>query len=778
MDQITMMDGAMGTLLQAQGLQQGRYPELICLRQPEAVAAVHRAYLQAGSRILYANTFGANPLKLKGSGCSVEEVIAAAVGIARAEAGSRARVALDIGPLGELMEPMGSLSFDAAYDCFAQMIAAGASAGADLVVFETFSDLAEARAGLLAARETSSLPVCVTMTFDETGRTLSGCTPAAAAMALTALGASILGVNCSQGPGELVGIVREMARYTSLPLAAKPNAGLPDPQTGAYSLDPVGFARQMVQFVEAGATYLGGCCGTTPQHIRALASATAQLTPPPRPAPRAGLCSAGRVVELDGVRVIGERINPTGKKRFQRALRLGQMDYIASQALEQAHAGADILDINVGLPGLDEPKVMEQTVRAVQAAVDLPLQIDSSDPAAIEAGLRAFHGKAIVNSVNAEPEKLKAVLPLVKKYGAAVVGLTMDDSGLPRTADERLRLASVILDAALSLGIPRQDVYIDCLTLTASAEQAQAAHTLEAVRRVRGELGLHTVLGVSNISFGLPAREQLSAAFLTAAMAAGLDLPIINPNSREMMDAVAAWRVLSGEDTGCAGYVARFAGTASATSPAPAAKPSLKEAIYSGLRDEAVTLTEALCSQLDELAVVETELIPALDEVGARYERQEIFLPQLLRSANAAGAAFDAVRARMKARGAAGVSKGEIVLATVHGDIHDIGKNIVKTVLENYGYTVIDLGRDVPPERVVEAAAAHKVKLVGLSALMTTTVPAMAQTIEALRASGLGCKVMVGGAVLTPEYAARIGADFYSADAKQAVDIARRVLGE
>ena len=778
MERITIMDGAMGTMLQAQGLQHGRYPELICLERPEAVAAVHSAYRRAGSQMLYANTFGANALKLKGSGRSVEEVVTAAVRIARSEAGGQAQVALDIGPLGELMEPMGALSFDEAYGCFAQMIAAGAKAGADLVVFETFSDLAEARAGLLAARENSSLPVCITMTFDETGRTLSGCTPGAAAMALTALGANILGVNCSQGPRELVGILREMARYTALPLAAKPNAGLPDPQTGAYSLGPEDFALQMVDFIEAGASYLGGCCGTTPEHIRALAAAAGQLTPPPRPAPRAGLCSASRVVELGGVRVIGERINPTGKKRFQRALRQGQMEYIASQALEQARAGADILDINVGLPELDEPRVMAQVVGAVQAAVDLPLQIDSSDPEAIEAGLRAFHGKAIVNSVNAEPEKLCAVLPLVKKYGAAVVGLTMDDSGLPRTAEERLRLASVILDAALRLGIPREDVLIDCLTLTASAEQAQAAHTLDAVRRVRSELGLHTVLGVSNISFGLPAREQLSAAFLTAAMAAGLDLPIINPNSREMMDAVAAWRVLSGEDTGCVGYVARFAGAPGTPEAAPAAGPSLKEAIYSGLREEAVALTEALCGQRDELSVVETELIPALDEVGARYERQEIFLPQLLRSANAAGAAFDAVRARMKARGAAGVSKGEIVLATVHGDIHDIGKNIVKTVLENYGYRVIDLGRDVPAERVVEAAAAHRVKLVGLSALMTTTVPAMAQTIEALRASGLGCKVMVGGAVLTPEYAARIGADFYSADAKQAVDIARRVLGE
>ncbi len=777
MEQITIMDGAMGTLLQAQGLQQGRYPELINLQQPQAVAEVHRAYLQAGSQVLYTNTFGANALKLRGSGHSVEAVITAAVRIARSVAGSCAKVALDIGPLGELMEPIGSLSFDTAYDCFAQMIAAGEKAGADLVVFETFSDLAEARAGLLAARETASLPVCVTMTFDETGRTLSGCTPGAAAMALSALGADMLGVNCSQGPRELVEILREMARYTALPLAAKPNAGLPDPQTGTYSLGPEEFARQMAAFVEAGATYLGGCCGTTPQHIRALSAAAAQLTPSPRPEPHPGLCSAGRVVELGGIRVIGERINPTGKKRFQRALRLGQMDYIAGQALEQAQAGADILDINVGLPELDEPAVMRQVVCAVQAAVDLPLQIDSSDPAAIEAGLRAFHGKAIVNSVNAEPEKLNAVLPLVKKYGAAVVGLTMDESGLPRTAGERFRLASVILDAALRLGIPRQDVYIDCLTLTASAEQAQAAQTLDAVRRVRTELGLHTVLGVSNISFGLPAREQLSASFLTAAMAAGLDLPIINPNSREMMDAVAAWRVLSGEDAGCTGYVARFAGS-SGTPAAPAAGPSLKEAIYNGLREEAVALTEALCIQHDELTVVERELIPALDEVGARYERQEIFLPQLLRSANAAGAAFDAVRARMKARGVSGASKGKIVLATVHGDIHDIGKNIVKTVLENYGYTVIDLGRDVPPEQVVEAAAAHQVKLVGLSALMTTTVPAMAQTIEALRAAGLDCKVMVGGAVLTPDYAARIGADYYSADAKQAVDIARKVLGE
>jgi 5-methyltetrahydrofolate--homocysteine methyltransferase len=484
------------------------------------------------------------------------------------------------------------------------------------------------------------------------------------------------------------------------------------------------------------------------------------------------------MVELSGVRVIGERINPTGKKRFQQALREHDLNYIMERAIEQAEAGADILDINVGLPGLDEPSLMRQVVQAVQSVVDLPLQIDSSDPAAIEAGLRACHGRAIVNSVNAEPEVLQRILPLVKRYGAAVVGLTMDKSGIPQTAEARLALGRRILDSAQSYGIPKEDVLLDCLTLTVSAQQEQARETLRAVRMVHEELGLHCVLGVSNISFGLPERSQITVSFLTQAMACGLDLPIVNPNQREIMDAIAAYKALSGEDRDCAAYIERFAQRPK-TEPAAqtTTQLTLSAAVLKGLKQETAELTGKLLEEMGELEVINQHLIPALDVVGEQYERQEIFLPQLINAANAACAGFDLIKARIAARGGESVSKGKIVLATVEGDIHDIGKNIVRVVLENYGYQVIDLGRDVPVERVVEVAVAEQVQLVGLSALMTTTVESMRRTIEALRQSGHPCKVMVGGAVLTPEYAAEIGADFYAKDAKQSADIAKQILG-
>lgn len=575
-------------------------------------------------------------------------------------------------------------------------------------------------------------------------------------------------------------MVEELRQWTDLPMILKPNAGLPDPATGAYTITPEEFAEEMAPAAELGVQIMGGCCGTTPDFIRALSGKLADRAVPARPkASRHGVCSPTCVAELNGVRVIGERINPTGKKRFQQALREWDMSYILEKGMEQQDAGAEILDVNVGLPGIDEAKMMTQVVKNLQSVVELPLQIDSSAPEAIEAGLRAYNGKPIVNSVNGNQEVLEQILPLCKKYGAAVVGLAMDHNGIPQTWEARVEIAKRIMDTALAYGIPKEDIYIDCLTLTVSAQQEQAVETLKAVRYVSEELGLHNVLGVSNISFGLPAREHITVSFLTQAMYAGLDLPIVNPNQKAIMDAVTAFRVLSGQDRDSEAYIARFAGETSAApaQPQTTGQMTIETAIAKGLKQETAALTEKALETMSELDVVNTKLIPALDLVGDRYERQEIFLPQLINSANAACEGFEVIKKRIAEKGAGSVSKGKIVIATVHGDIHDIGKNIVKVVLENYGYTVIDLGRDVPVETVVEAVIRENVKLVGLSALMTTTVVSMAETIKAIRESGHDCKIWVGGAVLTPEYAEEIGADYYAKDAKQSVDIARKVLG-
>ena len=778
--EIILLDGGMGTMLQAAGLPIGQLPELWNVTRPEAVTAIHRRYVEAGSRVLYTNTFGANRCKAAGCGRSVRELVEGGVRCARAAAEGRdVKVALDIGPTGRLLEPLGDLGFEEACEIFREIVVSGAEAGADLIVVETMSDLNEMRAAVLAAKENSNLPVWATMTFEATGRSFLGVTVGAMALTLTGLGVDALGFNCSLGPKELLGLVRELREWTALPLILKPNAGLPDPATGEYHITPEEFAAELSQAPALGVSILGGCCGTTPEFIRAAAAALRDLRPAPRPKKtRCGVCSATTVAETNAVRVIGERINPTGKKRFQQALREGDIDYIVLRGVEQQDAGADILDVNVGLPGLDEPEMMRRTVRALQAAVDLPLQIDSSDPKAIEAGLRACCGKAVVNSVNGKAEVLETVLPLCKKYGAAVVGLCMDENGIPQDWRGRVAIARRILDAALAHGVAKEDVFIDCLTLTVSAQQEQAVETLRAVRAVKEELGLHTVLGVSNISFGLPARETITRSFLTQAMYAGLDLPIVNPNQSAMMDAVAAFRVLSGQDRDSEDYIRRFAAAPAEAAPVQnGGEISLGEAIMRGLPREAAALTAKALEEMDELETVERLLIPALDRVGERYERGEIFLPQLMKAASAACAGFDLIKTRIAKRGGSAVSKGKIVLATVRGDIHDIGKNIVRVVLENYGYTVIDLGRDVPSETIVETAVREKVKLVGLSALMTTTVASMAETIAALRRSGHDCAVMVGGAVLTEEYAAQIGADYYARDAKQSADIAKKVLG-
>ena len=780
--ELIILDGGMGTQLQAAGLPMGQAPELWNVTEPEKVTAVHRRYVEAGSKVLYTNTFGVNRLKTARIGRSVRELVEGGVRCARAAAGTEAvRVALDIGPLGQILEPLGTLKFEEAYDIFREIVEAGRDAGADLIVIETMSDLYEVKAAVLAAKENSTLPVWVTMTFEAGGRTFVGTTVSAMGLTLSGLGVDAMGFNCSLGPKELLPMIRELRRWTDKPLILKPNAGLPDPATGEYRITPEEFAAELETAPEDGVQMLGGCCGTTPDFIRVLnAAMQGARMPSPRPERRSGVCSASQTAAFGPVRVIGERINPTGKKRFQQALRENDIDYIVARGIEQQDAGADLLDVNVGLPGINEPEMMTRVVKALQAVVDLPLQIDSSDPAAIEAGLRAVNGKAIVNSVNGKAEVLRSILPICRKYGAAVVGLCMDENGIPQTWQERVAIAKRILDAALAAGIPKEDVLIDCLTLTVSAQQEQAAETLKALHAVREELGLHTVLGVSNISFGLPARENITVSFLTQALYAGLDLPILNPNQTAVMDAVASFRVLSGEDRDSEAYIRRFAAAESEskkTTPAPGKDMSLADCILRGLKAETAAITRRELETRSEMDVINQLLIPALDRVGELYEKQEIFLPQLINAANAACGGFDVIKERIAKSGADSVSKGKIVLATVFGDIHDIGKNIVRVVLENYGYTVIDLGRDVPAETIVETVIREDVKLVGLSALMTTTVKSMADTIAAIRKSGHDCKIMVGGAVLTPDYAAEIGADYYAKDAKQSADIARMVLG-
>ena len=787
---ITLLDGGMGTQLQAAGLPVGQLPELWNLTEPEKVTAVHRRYVEAGSRVLYTNTFGVNGLKAARFGHSVSELVKAGVRCARAaDRGEGILVALDIGPLGQILEPLGTLRFEEAYELFREIVIAGRDAGADLIVIETMSDLYEVKAAVLAAKENSCLPVWTTMTFEASGRSFVGTTVSAMGLTLSSLGVDALGFNCSLGPKELLPLVRELRQWTDLPLILKPNAGLPDPATGEYRLTPEDFAEELLPALQEGIAYLGGCCGTTPDFIRVLRERLASpalsgdqpLMGSEKHPRKDGVCSATNTAVFDGVRVIGERINPTGKKRFQQALREQDLDYIVARGLEQQDAGADILDVNVGLPGIDEPAMMARTVKALQAVIDLPLQIDSSNPEAIEAGLRAVNGRAIVNSVSGKAESLETILPLCRKYGAKVVGLCLDENGIPETWQARAAIAARILNAALKIGMPKEDVLIDCLTLTVSVQQNQAAETLKAVRHVRETLGLHTVLGVSNISFGLPTRENITVSFLTQALSAGLDLPIVNPNQDAVMDAIASYRVLSGEDRDSEAYIHRFTSREAVPKTVPAAEAasglSLTDCVLRGLRGETARMTEKALETQGEMAVIDELLIPALDKVGALYEKQEIFLPQLMNAANAACGGFDVIRRRLAQSGVQAASKGKILLATVYGDIHDIGKNIVRTVLENYGYTVIDLGRDVPAETVVETAIREDIKLVGLSALMTTTVSSMADTIAALRRSGHDCRIMVGGAVLTPEYAAEIGADYYAKDAKQSADIARLVLG-
>lgn len=778
-----ILDGGMGTMLQSSGLEIGGVPELLNITNTELLVSIHKKYIEAGADIIYTNTFGANSYKMKDTGYSIGELISSAIENAKKAAeGTDVLIALDVGPIGQLLEPTGTLSFEKAYDIFKQIVIAGKSA--DVIVFETMTDLLEIKAAVLAAKENTSLPIMCTMTFEKNMRTFTGCGVSNMALTLEGLGVDAIGVNCSLGPDELLPVVKEMAGWTTLPLIVKPNAGLPDPITNEYNILPEEFAGYMCDMADIGVKIFGGCCGTTPDYIRVLCKKlNGRKYVHRKVSVPAAVCSASETIIINQPRIIGERINPTGKKKFKEALKNHDIDYILNQAIEQTHAGAEILDVNVGLPEIDEKSMMVDAVKAIQGITDVPLQLDSTIPEVLEAALRIYCGKPIVNSVNGEDDSLNTILPLVKKYGASVVGLTLDKNGIPKSADKRFDIAVKILNKAMEYGIPKENVFIDCLTLTASAEQDGVIETLNAVKRVKNELGLKTVLGVSNISFGLPNRELINHTFLALALENGLDLPIINPNISAMSGTVRAYRLLKSIDKNSREYIEAYNKEQgnkekSSTDTNEKKNVSLEYAIENGLKNDGARITKELLNSIEPMDIVNKYLIPALDKAGDEFEKGKIFLPQLILSAEVAQAAFGVIKDYISSNSDESVSKGIIVIATVKGDIHDIGKNIVKVLLENYGYTVIDLGKDVDYQAVVDAVKKYDAKLVGLSALMTTTLVSMEKTIELIHENNLDCKIMVGGAVLTPEYAMQIGADYYSKDAKESVDIAKKVFSE
>ena len=769
------LDGAMGTMIQKSGADSGHVPELLGITNPEIIMNIHKAYIQSGSDIIYANTFGANRFKLAGTGYTVEQVIKANVANAKKASEGKALVALDLGPIGQLLEPTGKLTFEESYNCYKEQVIAGTDA--DLIVLETMTDLYEVKSAVLAVKENSDKPLFVTMTFEENQRTFTGVSVECMATLLQSLGVDAIGVNCSLGADELYPIVKKLSENTNLPLIVKANAGLPDPVTNKFNVTPEQFAESNYRIADLGVKIFGGCCGTTPEHIKALVEKVNQHDFIERNyIPKSCVCSAVKCVEINQPRVIGERINPTGKKLFKQALLDNNIDYILNQAIEQVHAGADILDVNVGLPSIDEKSMMIRVVKAVQSVVDVPLQLDSTIPEVLDAGLRVYNGKPIVNSVNGEDESLEKILPLVKKYGASVVGLTLDKNGIPKTSEGRFAIAEKILNKALEYGIPKEDVYIDCLTLTASAEQEGVMETLNALKRVKGELGLKTVLGVSNISFGLPNRELITRTFLTMALQNGLDLPIINPNIDSIIGAVRAYKLLKGIDKNSVEFISIYS---QENTPKPVVDKKsdidIFYALENGMKNDGVRITGELLENNDPMEVINNYLVPALDIAGDKFEKGKIFLPQLILTAGTAQACFEVIKEKIVQKGDKPVSKGKVVLATVKGDIHDIGKNIVKVLLESYGYDVIDLGKDVDKSVILKSAVENQVKLVGLSALMTTTLKSMEETIELLNQHYPECKTVVGGAVLTPDYAEKIHADFYAKDAKETVDIAGKI---
>ena len=781
-DRIMMLDGAMGTMLQSKGLKAGEIPELLNITKPEMIESIHAAYFDAGANIVLTNTFGANRYKAEKMGRPLEEVTAAAVNIARRAArGLPDRfVALDIAPCGKVLAPTGDLPFEEAVETFAQVVRAGTKAGADLIFLETFTDLYELKAAVLAAKENSDLPIISTMSFEANGMTFFGTSVESMVLTLEGLGVDALGVNCSLGPKQLVPIVRRILDTSSIPVAVKPNAGLPTVRDGvtSYDITPQEFAETVCGFAEAGVSFVGGCCGTNPEYIRLTSNLVKAVKPAERvPVLRTAVCSPSRQTFFgDDVAIIGERLNPTGKKALQAAIRSGDSDFLLREAIRQQEQGADILDVNMGLPDIDEAGKLAEIVPEIQAVVDLPLQLDSSNPTALERAARIYNGKPLINSVNGKKESLDAILPIAKKYGCVVLGLTLDENGIPETAEGRLAIAEKIIAAAEAIGIRRSNVLIDCLALTVSAQQSQAAETLKAVRMVKEQLGVKTVLGVSNISFGLPARPLVNRTMLAMALACGLDAPIMNPGDEGMSETVAAFRVLTAKDRDSENFIVRFSNHTEPTAAAkPGDAPDLFRSIARGLKNEAASATKDLLRDKKPLEIIETVIVPALDAVGKDYETGRLFLPQLIKSAEAAKASFETLRAELtKSGGTDGRKRKKIVLATVRGDIHDIGKNIVKTIMENYNFDVIDLGRDVPEEKVVSAAKESGAQLVGLSALMTTTVANMKKTIELLREECPHVKIIVGGAVLTYALAEQIGADFYAKDAMEGVRIASK----
>lgn len=786
---IIFFDGGLGSLLQERGLKPGELPETWNLTRPEVLYDIHRAYLDAGADIILANTFGANGFKYD----NLEEIVTAAVVNAKkavADSGRKAYVALDMGPTGKLLKPMGTLDFEECVSIYADVVRYGAKAGADLILIETMSDTYELKAAVLAAKENSNLPVVATVVFDEHHKMLTGATPEAVVALLEGLRVDAIGMNCGLGPKQMKPIFETMARYASIPLVITPNAGLPRSENGktVYDVGPEEFAEDMEEIINMGAWMAGGCCGTTPAHIKALTERCFGITPKPlTDKDYTIVTSYSTAVELGGRPVIiGERINPTGKSKFKQALRDNNMEYILEEGVKQADSGAHILDVNVGLPEIDEPAMMRRTVYELQSVLPLPLQIDTTDSVAMEQAMRIYNGKPMINSVNGKEEIMHQIFPLVQKYGGTVVGLALDEAGIPDTAEGRLAVAKKIYDTAAQYGIKPKDIVIDALTMTMSTDNNSANITLDTVREIKAHGG-RTVLGVSNISFGLPQREVINSGFFLMAMQAGLSAGIINPNARAMIQAYDTYCVLGGFDSQCMSYIEKYA----VAEPTPVAQTvtsvkqagkavtgnlSLTDCIVKGLKEQAYKATKEELGTKDTMEIINGELVPALDIVGKGFEKGTVFLPQLLMSAEAAKAGFEAIKEYVSSQGTNQEKKATIVIATVKGDIHDIGKNIVKVLLENYGYDVIDLGKDVPPETVVDKVIETHAPLVGLSALMTTTVVSMEETIKKLHESAPWCKIMVGGAVLTQEYADMIGADFYGKDAMQSVYYAEELL--
>ncbi|WP_455537729.1 homocysteine S-methyltransferase family protein [Terrisporobacter sp.] len=783
-DNIIVFDGAMGTMLQKEGLPIGENPEIFGIKNPHKLLKIHKKYLEAGSNVLTTNTFGCNELKVTKLGYTVEEIIDGAINIAKqaikeSDKSKPRFVALDIGPIGEMLEPMGTLSFDRAYEIFKRQAVQGEKSGADLIIIETMMDLYEAKAAVLAVKENTNLPIICTMTFDENGRSFTGCLPESMVATIEGLGVDVLGVNCSLGPKQLLPIVKTITELCNVPVIVQANAGLPIIKEGkaVYEMSDEEFFQGVKKFVDLGVSIIGGCCGTNETFIKKICDNLVLLTKQkPNIRESTIVCSAAKYVDIQGPTIVGERLNPTGRQPLIDAYTSGNNDYVINLALEQSREGSEILNVNVGVPDLDEEKTMKKVIKGIQEVVDVPLQIDSANVKALEEGLRYYNGRTIVNSVNGKEKSLESVLPIVKKYGACIVGLTLDENGIPNTAKGRFNIAKKIVERAEKYGIRRQDVFIDCLSLTVSAQQDEAIETIKAIKMVKENLGCKTILGVSNISYGTPNRRALNNTYLNLALGAGLDLPIINTQDKTMIESVYAYKVISNIDKGCLEYVEKFKSVSNEDKIKERKtyeNLTLQDAIERGLKEEAKDLTFKVLESHDEHFILDEILIPTLDVVGSKYDKGELFLPQMIQAAETVKVSLNIIKERLSKKNNNTSSKGKIIVATVQGDIHDIGKNIVKIMLENYGYEVIDLGKDVPIEEVVNRAKEENIKLIGLSALMTTTVENMKKTIEALKENNIDARVFVGGAVVTEEYAQKINADYYSKDAKSAVEIAK-----